>query len=70
MSGIGMSLHPTIPADPLLPYIVHDLYPNGSAFEDGRVCVGDALLAVNGQSVSGLDMDQVAALIRGPASER
>jgi C-terminal processing protease CtpA/Prc len=53
----------------MLPFIVHDINPKGSAFPDGRVRVGDALLALDGQSVAGMEIEQVVSLVRGDSSK-
>jgi C-terminal processing protease CtpA/Prc len=68
-SGIGITLQPTVPPDPMLPFIVYAINPEGSAFQDGRVRVGDALLAVDGQSVAGMEIEQVVSLVRGDSSK-
>jgi C-terminal processing protease CtpA/Prc len=53
----------------MLPFIVYAINPEGSAFQDGRVRVGDALLAVDGQSVAGMEIEQVVSLVRGDSSK-
>ena len=68
-SGIGITLHHTVPPDPMLPFIVHGINAKGSAFQDGRVRVGDALLALDGQSVAGMEIEQVVSLVRGDSSK-
>ena len=51
--------------DSSLPYIVNDIDPSGSAAQDGRVRVGDALLELDGKSTSGLNMEHIIPLVRG-----
>ena len=46
LSGIGIVM--AVTGDDKLPLMVADIDPSGSAFQDGRVRVGDALLEVCG----------------------
>lgn len=63
LAGVGMVMAAT--RDRELPYIVNDVDPSGSAYLDGRVRVGDALLELDGKSIAGLEMDQIIPLVRG-----
>ena len=63
LAGIGMVMAAT--GDSQLPYVVNDVDPSGSAYQDGRVRVGDAILELDGKSVAGLGMDQIIPLVRG-----
>jgi hypothetical protein len=50
------------------PLIVSRLLPGGPAERDGRVCVGDHLLAVNGTSVQGESHRKAVHLLRAACS--
>ncbi|ROI16075.1 Multiple PDZ domain protein, partial [Anabarilius grahami] len=47
-----------------LPIYVKNIFPKGAAVEDGRLCRGDQLLTVNGQSLEGITQSEAVELLR------
>ncbi|XP_048053628.1 multiple PDZ domain protein isoform X3 [Megalobrama amblycephala] len=47
-----------------LPIYVKNIFPKGAAVEDGRLCRGDQLLTVNGQSLEGVTQSEAVELLR------
>ena len=46
-------------------YTVRSLVKGGEADLDGRICVNDTLLKIDGANLAGLEIDQVAVCIDG-----
>ncbi|XP_051558274.1 multiple PDZ domain protein isoform X3 [Myxocyprinus asiaticus] len=47
-----------------LPIYIKNIFPKGAAVEDGRLCHGDQLLAVNGRSLEGVTHSEAVELLR------
>ena len=63
LGGLGVVMQAT--GNDAMPYLVNSIDTDGTAFQDGRLRVGDGLLMLDGKSTIAMDMSDVTSLVRG-----